>query len=81
MDEAEAGKEAFLALMADVDGSLTAVIPSAATQDNFLIALSNNNGRAMIMVPEDDLIDLAEDDDIALEIREKIVAAVAKING
>jgi hypothetical protein len=81
VDEAEAGKEAFLALMADVDGSLTAVIPSAATQDNFLIALSNNNGRAMIMVPEDDLIDLAEDDDIALEIREKIVAAVAKING
>lgn len=81
MDEVEAGKTAFLKLMVDVDGTLTAVIPSAATQDNFLIALSNDNGRAMIMVPEDDLIDLDEDDDIAAEIREKIVNAVAKING
>jgi len=81
MDEVEAGKSAFLELVAQVDSSLSAVIPSAATQDNFWIALSNDNGRAMLMVAEDDLIDLVDDEDIVAEVRVKVVEAADKING
>lgn len=80
VDDVEAGKSAFLKLVAQVDASLSVVIPSAATQDNFLIALSNDNGRAMLMVAEDDLLDLVDDEDIVDEVRAKVVEAANKIN-
>lgn len=79
MDELEAGKAAFLKLLADVAPGAQAVIPSAATQDNFLIAVSTAAGRAFLTVAEDDLIDLVDDPDIVAEVRARIGEAVAKI--
>ncbi len=79
MDDVEAGRAAFLKLLAQVDATATAVIPSAATQDNFLIALSNPKGRVFMTVCEDDLIDLVEDDDIVVEVRDKIREALESI--
>ena len=81
MDEVEAGKAAFLKLLGEVDATAEAVIPSAATNDNFLIAVSNPKGRAFITVCEDDLIDLAEDEDIVEEVREKVREALENIGG
>lgn len=81
MDDVEAGKAAFLRLLAEVAPGARAVIPSAATQDNFLIAVSTAGGRAFLTVPEDDLIDMADDDAIADAVRARIEEALAKIGG
>ncbi|MFQ5508705.1 MAG: hypothetical protein ACE5FN_05115 [Leptospirillia bacterium] len=76
MDEIEAGKAAFIKLLAEIDPEATAVIPSRATADNFLISLTTPTKRVFITLAEDDLIDLAEDDDIVAEVREKMVEAL-----
>lgn len=79
MDEIEAGRAAFLRLLAELDETAEAVIPTAATADNFLIALTRNGQRTMITISEDDLIDLADDEEIAAEIRDQVAAALAKL--
>lgn len=72
MDEIEAGKAAFLKLLAEVAPDATAVIPTRATDDNFLIALTRGGRRAFVTVSEDDLIDLAENPDVVAEVRERV---------
>jgi len=81
VDEIQAGKEAFLELLAQADPAVQAVIPSRATQDNFLISLTGPKGRVMITLSEDDLIDLAEDDDIMAEVQAQIDEALSGMGG
>lgn len=76
MDDIEAGKAAFLKLLAEVAPDATAVIPTRATSDNFLIALNLAGRRVFITVSEDDMIDLADQPDIIGEVRERIEEAL-----
>jgi hypothetical protein len=76
LDEIEAGKAAFMELVADIAPDATAVIPTRATSDNFLIALNRAGRRVFITVSEDDLIDLAGEPDVIAEVRERIEEAL-----
>ena len=76
MDEVEAGKAAFLALLADVDPEVTAVIPTRASSDQFLIALNRAGKRVFVTVSEDDMIDLAEAPDVSAEVRDRVARAL-----
>lgn len=77
MDEIEAGKAAFNALLAEVDPAASAVIPTRASDDRFLIALTSGGRRVFITVSEDDLIDLPEVPDVASEVRERVREALS----
>jgi hypothetical protein len=77
VDEIEAGKAAFNALLAEVDPQASAVIPTRASDDRFLIALTSGGRRVFITVSEDDLIDLPEDADVAGEVRDRVREALA----
>ena len=76
MDEIEAGKAAFLSMLAELDPRVQTVIPSRATDDRFLIALSRGGSRVFITVAEDDLIDLEADADVAAEVRGQLEEAL-----
>lgn len=77
MDEVEAGKKAFLALLAEVDPEATAVIPTRASSDQFLIALTRAGRRVFVTVSEDDMIDLAEAPDVVTEVRARVAEALS----
>ena len=68
-DEIEAGKAAFLAMVAAIDPEIVVVIPTRATQDKFLISLTRAGKRVFVTVAEDDLIDLPQDADVAGDVR------------
>lgn len=76
MDEIEAGKAAFMALLAEVNPEAGAVIPTRASDDRFLIALTLAGRRVFITVAEDDLIDLPEDPDVAAMVRTRVREAL-----
>lgn len=76
MDEIEAGKAAFNALLAEVDPEARSVIPTRASDHRFLIALTSGGRRVFVTVSEDDLIDLPEDADVADEVRAKVREAL-----
>jgi len=76
-DEIEAGKAAFNALLAEVDPEASAVIPTRASDDRFLIALTSGGRRVFLTVSEDDLIDLPEDTAVADEVRTRVREALA----
>jgi hypothetical protein len=75
-DEIEAGKAAFERLVAEIDPGIGIVIPTRATDDRFLIALTRGGRRVFVTVAEDDLIDLDEDADVRAEVRERVEAAL-----
>lgn len=76
MDEIEAGKAAFKALLAEVDPAAGAVIPTRASADRFLIALTSGGRRVFVTVSEDDLIALPEDPDVAALVRSRVREAL-----
>jgi len=68
VDEIEAGKAAFLRLIAEIDPAIGVVIPSRATDDRFLIALTREGKRVFVTLLEDDLIDLEADADVRADV-------------
>jgi hypothetical protein len=76
VDEIEAGKAAFLALIAGIDPAIGVVIPSRASDDKFLIALTWGGRRVFVTVPEDDLIDLGDDPDVRADVLRKVQEAL-----
>jgi chemotaxis response regulator CheB len=79
-EEVEAGKEAFLKLVQEIDREVQVVIPSRATSDHYLISLTKGKAREFISVSEGDLIDLVEMPDIRKEVTEKVREAYQKIS-
>ena len=77
MDEWAAGKQQFLDLVRRVDGAVQVVIPVTPSNSMFLISLTKGANRKFITVPEDDIIDLAEDASIATKVEKMIKEAVA----
>jgi len=79
LEEIEAGKAAFMSLLAALDPEVTAVIPTRATQDNFLISLSKAGKRTFVTLAEDDLIDLDGEADIIAEVRKHLQEALESL--
>lgn len=80
-DEVEAGKQAFIKLVQELDPQVQVVIPSRATSDHFLISLTKGKAREFISISEGDLIDMVEMPDIKREVRAKVQEALKKITG
>jgi hypothetical protein len=80
-DEVEAGKQAFIRLVHELDPQAQVVIPTRATSDHFLISLTKGKAREFISVSEGDLIDIVEIPDIKREVSAKVQEALAKIAG
>jgi len=80
-DEAEAGKTALLALIAQLDTDVQVVIPVRATNDRYLIALSKDKAREFISIAEDDLLDLEQDPSVRREVEATVQAGLAKLRG
>ena len=58
MDEWEEGKQKFLELVHEINGTVEVVIPTKPTNSMFLISLTKGPNRKFITVSEDDIIDL-----------------------
>jgi hypothetical protein len=80
-DEVEAGKQAFIKLVQELDPQVQIVIPTRATSDHFLISLTKSKAREFISVSEGDLIDMVEMADIKREVTGKVQEALKKITG
>ena len=80
-DEVEAGKQAFIELVHELDPQVQVVIPTRATSDHFLISLTKGKTREFISVSEGDLIDMVEMPDIKREVSAKVQEALKKITG
>ena len=68
MDELEAGKQKFLEVVKGIDSSVEVVIPTVASNSQFLISLTKGGNRKFIMVPEDDILDMPTEDDILAKV-------------
>jgi hypothetical protein len=71
MSDTDEGKQQFLDLVRGVDPAVQVVIPTAPSNSMFLISLTKGANRKFITVPEDDIIDLGEQ-----EIRAKVTKIV-----
>jgi hypothetical protein len=80
-DEVEAGKNAFIQLVHEIDSEVQIVIPTRPTSDHFLISLTKGKAREFITVSEGDILDLVEMPDIRKEVTEKVQTAIQKISG
>ena len=80
-DEVEAGKQAFIKLVQELDSQIQVVIPTRATSDHFLISLTKGKAREFISISEGDLIDMVEMPDIRKEVTAKVQEALEKIQG
>ncbi len=64
MDELEAGKQKFLEIVKGLDAAVEVVIPTTPSNSLFLISLTKGPNRKFITVPEDDILDLPNEEDI-----------------
>ena len=80
-EEVEAGKQAFLKLVQEINPQIQVVIPTRATSDQFLISLTKGGAREFITLSEGDLMDLVEVAEIRKEATEKIQGALQKMSG
>lgn len=79
MDEMEEGKQRFLALVTEVDPAVQVVIPVTPSNSMFLISLSKGTNRKFITLPEDDILDLPNEADIAAKVTKIVKDAVATL--
>jgi hypothetical protein len=79
MDEIEAGKQQFLSLVRETDPSVQVVIPVTPSNSMFLISLTKGANRKFITVPEDDIIDLPNEDDIRAKVAKVVKDAIAAL--
>ncbi|CUS32426.1 hypothetical protein [Candidatus Nitrospira nitrificans] len=79
MDEMEEGKQKFLEVVRDIDGSVQVVIPVTPSNSMFLISLTKGPHRKFITVPEDDIIDLPHEASIRTKVTKTIKDAVAAL--
>jgi len=79
MSETNEGKQQFLDLVRGMDPAVQVVIPTAPSNSMFLISLTKGASRKFITVPEDDLIDLAAEQDIRAKVTRIVRDAVASL--
>jgi hypothetical protein len=79
MDELEEGKQRFLGLVREADPAVQVVIPVTPSNSMFLISLTKGANRKFITVPEDDILDLPNEDDIAAKVGKIVKDAIAAL--
>ena len=57
MDELEAGKQKFLEVIKDIDSAVEVVVPTVASNSQFLISLTKGPNRKFIMVQLPEICD------------------------
>jgi hypothetical protein len=77
MSEWDEGKQKFQELVSSIDPSVQIVIPVTPSNSLFLISLTKGPNRKFITVPEDDIIDLPEDQSIVAKVTKVIKDAIA----
>ena len=78
MEEIEAAKEKFLALVKEIDPEVKCVIPERSTNYSFLISFGKGNSKKYIGFSEDDLLDYSEGMRQE-EIRQKVVQIITEL--
>ncbi len=79
MDEVEAAKEAFLALVKSIDSEVQCVIPTRPTNDMFLISLRKGKALKYLSISEGDLLDFSEDDAIQREVTDRVKGTLSEL--
>jgi hypothetical protein len=79
MSEWDEGKQKFQELVCSIDASVQIVIPVTPSNSMFLIALSKGPNRKFITLPEDDIIDLPEDQNIVVKVTKVVKDAIATL--
>ena len=79
MDEAADGKAQFLKLVEDLDPAVQVVIPTTPSNSVYLISLTKGPNRKFISLPEDDILDLAEEADIRSNVKKIVQDAIAEL--
>ncbi len=79
MDEMEAGKQQFLEVVKGVDAAVQVVIPVTPSNSMFLISLTKGANRKFITLPEDDILDLPNDQGIRSKVTKTVTDAVAAL--
>ena len=79
MDEWEEGKQKFLEVVREINGSVEVVIPTKPTNSMFLISLTKGPNRKFITVSEDDIIDLPDEITIRARVTKTLQDAIAAL--
>ena len=79
MDEMEEGKQKFLEVVQEIDGSVQVVIPVTPSNSMFLISLTKGPNRKFITVPEDDIIDLPHEAGVRTKVTKTIKDAITAL--
>jgi hypothetical protein len=79
MDEWEEGKQKFLEVVREINGTVDVVIPTKPTNSMFLISLTKGPNRKFITVSEDDIIDLPDEVTIRARVTKTLQDAIAAL--
>jgi hypothetical protein len=79
MSEFDEGKKKFLELVKGVDAAVEVVIPVTPSNSMFLISLTKGPNRKFITVPEDDILDLPNEQDILAKVTKIVRDAVGSL--
>jgi hypothetical protein len=79
MDEMDEGKQKFLEVVQEIDGSVQVVVPVTPSNSVFLISLTKGSNRKFITVSEDDIIDLPHEASIRMKVTKTIKDAIAAL--
>ena len=79
MDELEAGKQKFLEVVKGLNSDVEVVIPTTPSNSLFLISLTKGANRKFITVPEDDILDLPNEEDILKKTTAMLQEAIGSL--
>ena len=79
MDELEAGKQKFLEVVKSLNSEVEVVIPTTPSNSLFLISLTKGANRKFITVPEDDILDLPNEEDILRKTTTMLQEAIGSL--
>ena len=79
MDELEEGKQKFLDAVKGIDPAVEVVIPTTPSNSMFLISLTKGPNRKFITVPEDDILDLPNEEDILTKTTTMLKEAIGEL--
>jgi len=79
MSEIEEGRKKFLDLVKSVDPAVQVVIPVAPSNSLFLVSLTKGPNRKFITVPEDDIIELPNEEEILTKVTRVVKDAVSTL--
>lgn len=79
MDELDIGKQKFLDVVKGLDTAVEVVIPTTPSNSLFLISLTKGSNRKFITVPEDDILDLPNEQDILNKTTKMLKEAIESL--